>query len=406
LKPKRRDHLVQLEILPRVEGLYKDDRSQASIDGVILSHAHMDHGDSIRYLRDDLPIFGGEMTREIILAREFSGRPPSEYPIGKRGQKTEKECCKDFAVLDQSKGESIGDLTVTQYAVDHSVPGARGTVLESGEVTLVYTGDIRTHGRRGDLTGGFLEAARKAEPDVLLIEGTNMLEGRMNSEEDVLRKSKEVAEKTKGLVLVGFSNADLDRMKTFHEVASDTGRSLVLSAKQAYILHHLAGKGDEEVLSLSRDKIGIFMKDKKKRGMFEEELDSVPGYDILDASEVNRRQSETILAFGLYDMNETFEIDPAVGSSYILSQSEPFNEEMEITYDKLCCWLEHLGLPLYQIHASGHARPYELKEMISEMSPKMVIPVHTSNPKLYSNYISDLGVEVTIPEKGGTIEVG
>jgi hypothetical protein len=35
-------------------------------------------------------------------------------------------------------------------------------------------------------------------------------------------------------------------------------------------------------------------------------------------------------------MNETFEIKPDVGSSCILSSSEPFDEEMEISYDKLC----------------------------------------------------------------------
>jgi len=64
-----------------------------------------------------------------------------------------------------------------------------------------------------------------------------------------------------------------------------------------------------------------------------------------------------------YDFNELTTIKPNSGSIYILSQSEPFNEEMELDFTKLKNWLELYGLPLYSVHASGHAQAYELKKI-------------------------------------------
>jgi ribonuclease J len=410
LRPKDERHLLSLGIIPKVSGIYKADENEPMIDGIVLSHAHTDHGDSIRYLKDDLPVHCGSVTKQIILAREFSGLYQGEYAIGKcsklRGQDCyEQKCLKNFVEIETGQKHEIGDIGVTQHCVDHSTPGACGTILETPDSVIAYTGDIRVHGRRQRLTRSFIEGAKKAKPDILLIEGTNMLEGKMNNEDDVMSKAIDVANRTKGLVMTGFSNADLDRARTFHEVAKATGRTLVLSAKQAYILHRLRQFKDQDFLSLKDDDVAVFLKSKKRRSPFEIELESEKSYNIMEAGDVKGRQKEILLAFTLYDMNETFEIKPIVGSSYILSSSEPFDEEMEITYDKLCNWLQHLGMPLYQIHASGHARPYELKEIIAEISPEVVMPIHTSSPDLYASFISDVGVKVDIPEDGMVYQI-
>ncbi|MGD0978917.1 MAG: hypothetical protein ABR962_07215 [Candidatus Bathyarchaeia archaeon] len=41
------------------------------------------------------------------------------------------------------------------------------------------------------------------------------------------------------------------------------------------------------------------------------------------------------------------------GSCYVLSASEPFNEEMDIDFKRLANWLDLYGLPQYHIHVSG-----------------------------------------------------
>lgn len=410
LRPRSKDHLVKLGIIPQIPGIYKEEDEDAVIDGIVLSHAHTDHGDSVRYLKDDFPIYCGATTKQIILAREYSGISQGEYAIGKYPwDKDDKcyrqECYKAFEELKDGSSRSVGDMTVTQFGVDHSTPGACGTILESPDSTIVYTGDIRVHGRRKDLTERFVEATKEHEPDALLIEGTNLLEGRMDSEEDVLAKATEIAKSTKGMVMTGFANADLDRARTFLEVARSSDRKLILSAKQAYIIHSLRNLGGQDLLSLEDDDVAIFLKSKKRRAPFERELEAESSYEILEAADVREVQRKALLAFTLYDMNETFEIQPMAGSSYILSASEPFNEEMEISYEKLCNWLKHLGMPLYHAHASGHARPFELRKMIAEIAPRIVIPIHTSSPEHYQRYISDLGFEVRLPADRGELTV-
>jgi hypothetical protein len=51
--------------------------------------------------------------------------------------------------------------------------------------------------------------------------------------------------------------------------------------------------------------------------------------------EVSKRQRETVLAMSFYDLEELVKINPKAGSCYVLSASEPFNEEMKIEFERL-----------------------------------------------------------------------
>jgi ribonuclease J len=137
--------------------------------------------------------------------------------------------------------------------------------------------------------------------------------------------------------------------------------------------------------------------------LFESEVIENPKVKLIYAKDVNLIQNKILMVAGYYDFNELITIRPIPGSIYILSQSEPFNEEMEIDYAKLQNWLELHGLPLFSIHASGHANANELKGVIADVNPKRVAFIHTERPKLYERYIKDLGVKCIIPKNGGEI---
>jgi len=111
---------------------------------------------------------------------------------------------------------------------------------------------------------------------------------------------------------------------------------------------------------------------------------------MVNSRYVNTLQDELLLVASFFDMNKMVEIQPRPGSIYILSQSEPFNEQMEIDYNKLLNWLEICGLPLYHVHASGHVNPEQLKWTISEITPGKVYVVNTERPKCYLNFKSEL----------------
>ena len=132
---------------------------------------------------------------------------------------------------------------------------------------------------------------------------------------------------------------------------------------------------------------------------------SIKGIKTIKSDELNKIQKNVIIVSGFYDFNELIKIKPIPGSVYILSQSEPFNEEMEIDHEKLKNWLELYGLPLYNVHTSGHASANELKYIIQEAKPKKLMLIHTERPHLYKRFISDLKIDTIIPKESKSIKI-
>ncbi|NLV27775.1 MAG: hypothetical protein GXY48_11535 [Methanomicrobiales archaeon] len=81
---------------------------------------------------------------------------------------------------------------------------------------------------------------------------------------------------------------------------------------------------------------------------------------------------------------------------WIYSSCEPFNEEMEIDFKRLCRWLQYLNFDPYgfssnfnpdkfsctfnpEFHASGHASTDDIRWKIETIDPDVLIPVHTEN---------------------------
>ena len=63
-----------------------------------------------------------------------------------------------------------------------------------------------------------------------------------------------------------------------------------------------------------------------------------------------------------------------VGSLYIHSSAEAFNEEMSWSQERLAKWLKLAGMDSVHIHASGHARPEDLFRIVEQLAPKHVYP--------------------------------
>ncbi|RLG33273.1 hypothetical protein DRN97_05440 [Methanosarcinales archaeon] len=403
LQPRNEDHLLGLGILPPLKGLYKNDETEPSIDAVLLSHPHLDHYGYLKYLKDDIPIICGEATKTIIIAKELSGLSASGYQIANLTKSRGLEILKEFVTFRTNRPPS-SPIVFNPVHVDHSVPGAYGLILETSRGNVVYTGDFRLHGPYYQMTEEFIAAAKESEPSALIIEGTNIVNAKISSEAEVKTKIIPVIEHTKGLAMAGFSINDIDRLRSFYEAAHATGRKLAISMKQAFLLHKLESDPHLSIFPLDDSNISIFVKEKKKLYLWEQEITN--HYDnIIDASDVEKMQNELILTTSFYDMNELIAIKPISGSTYILSQSEPFNEEMEIDFEKMLNWLERFGVPQYHIHVSGHALPYQLKWAIEEINPEKVFLVHTEKPELYKRFLSDLDMAIVSPEEGKEYEV-
>jgi len=389
LSPRDERGLLEFGMLPEIDGVYKFDNRPRTVDAIFLSHSHADHSAYVSFLKRDIPVYCGETTQIILKALNETRPKRFETDISNI----------QFRPFRTGQKIRVGSMEIEPYHVDHSVPGAYGFLVHTSEGSIAYTGDVRVHGRRCEMTEDFVQAARRSKPLVLLSEGTNILGASVLGETEVETKLDYVVSATEELVMADFSYSDIDRLNTFRNVAEKNGRLLAISMKQAHTLNELRKDKKLRVPDVFNDNIIIYRKSKKRFYDWEEEI--LNRGNVKDASQVKSMQDKTILASSFSDMKELIDIRPRFGSNFILSTSEPYNEEQAIEFDKLTNWLDHFGLPLYHIHCSGHMMPNDMKKIAGTIAPRKIFPIHTEYPQLVGKFLHTVA-EIEIPMRGNT----
>ena len=391
LSPKSEKSLQELGILPKIAGVYKFDRNLPEVDAVFLSHGHLDHSAYLSFIKREIPVYCGETTRIILQALSEVRRADLEFSVSDI----------DFKTFRTGKKITVDNLEIEPFHVDHSVPGAYGFVIHTSNGAVVYTGDFRDHGAKPEMTREFVENAKKEEPTAMITEATNMMGATVSSETEVESKLNTIVAGTEGIVLAEFAYSDVDRLNSFFHIAKKNHRCLAVSLKQAYLLDALRKDKGLTVPALDDEDVLIFRKSKKRFDKWENQLIEQYGKQnkIFDVFEVSKQQCKVVLALSFYDFEELVALQPAAGSCYVLSTSEPFNEEMEIDYERLCNWLRHYGLPQYHVHVSGHIMPLQLRKVLKEINAKRMFPVHTESADLFAKLMRDLKGQVTLVEK-------
>jgi ribonuclease J len=393
LAPRDEKELFEFGMLPKLEGLYKFEESEPSVQGVFLSHSHGDHSACISFLNRKIPVYCGETTATIIRALYETRTKTLESDIsGLR-----------FETFRTGSKIRLGPIEVEPVHVDHSVPAAYGFIVHTSEGTLVYTGDLRVHGTKSQMTDDFIERARQEKPDALLAEGTNLIGATLTTEAEVESKISSVIGASSKLVLADFSNVDVDRFRTFYNVAKQNGRTLAISLRQAHLLSKLAQEGRIDIPDVAHDKNVVVYQRSKKR-YYEWEKNVLSFENVVEASDIKGVQSKIVLVSSASSFKELVDIRPEPGSCFILSISEPFNEEQEFEFERVVNWLDHFGLPMYHVHCSGHIMPDQLKVALTRIAPKRVYPIHTEHPELYAKFVSEVA-GVTVPQKNMTYPV-
>lgn len=435
LEPRKFNGLgdfLEFGLIPDIKGLYRNDylkhmgrneEPNKSFEGILLTHAHADHSEYIHFLRDDVMLYCSEETKLILEALEVTGSGQfKEYLMmvptfklrdkktgtGKtRVDKGDETIERSSKVTSNGESIDIGSFKVESWYVDHSIPGVYAFIIRptgSTGKSIAYTGDIRFHGRKKADSDKFVEKAQGV--DILLCEGTRVDETGSETEESVETKVKSIINSTEKLVVASWPNRDLDRLLSFYNAAKDTGRTLVIDIKQAYILDLFEGseetKGaypkidDPNIrVYIQRKSWGLYGRDESEwpseiikqdyEGWEWEFIEKVKDNSVL-SEHIKERQSDFVFYCNDFQVKELISIQPEEGSSYIRSVTEPFNEEMVIDEERVKNWLRHFKIkadPWYQIHVSGHGSGDQIKQLIEKIRPKTVIPIHTENEQMF-----------------------
>ncbi len=483
LKPRAGAGLLDLLImglLPQLEGIYRTDletgnlwqqfhrvehhRKLEDLSGILLTHAHLDHSGHISFLREDIPVYATATTAFIAKAIQDSGKADFDqqvcyftprieeclkgwkqgaYVTSSSGDHQRRFCVADKLELSKEAEKFWGEATRQKklasqplddiskcsfnlrcFPVDHSIPGACAWGIETSSGWVIYSGDLRLHGKRSKLTDAFMKEAAKLHPRALILEGTNVDKATNVSEQEVYENALKAISDAQGLVIADFSARDVNRLLTFMQIARDTGRKLVILPKDAYLLKTMQLLESEIPDIAQEDAIVIYQEttaSKSPASWLRKIYQDYSGKIVL-AKDVGSNQGDFILCFSFWDLNELPSIQPRTGSLYVFSSSEPHNEEQEMDFWRLHHWLEHFqlrafGLPVERngeweipeaekgLHASGHACGPDLLRIASEIQPEVFIPVHSEKPEFYVDNLSDSKIKIILPTEDGTINI-
>lgn len=396
--------LFEFDLIPKVGKLYNKEMlkftdlkyEKPDVDAIFISHSHSDHVGHLPYVDEDIPIYMGHGTRRII--EIYHKLFPGLYDIGEHNNIME------FKSGDQIK---IKHLVIEPVHVEHSVPAAYGFIIHTSKGPIVYTGDLRMHGPRSDMTNDFVMRANEVKPNILLCEGTRMShEIEHNySEKEVEGIVLQIVSESQGLVLAYFSMLNIDRIMTFYNAAIANKRKLVVDTRLAYIIHNLRDKisvlpdvmNDPNVLVYFRlCKSCTF--DKMDYYPWERDFMS----KMVTYKEINAHQNKFLMHLGFYRLMELVYLQPN-NADFIYSSSEHFyegedNEEQRTIWEN---WMKHFKIKFHKAHCSGHASKQDIIEFVKKINSKVLIPIHTENPEEFKK----IHTNIKIPVKGEEIRI-
>lgn len=408
---------IEMGLIPEIEGIYRDDllemagrkATPPAVQAVLVSHAHADHADYISFLHKDIPLYMGATCHTILQAiqdrapRDFEREVLDFIPRPAKRGNGSKPIKRKIETFRSGKKFKIGSLEIHPIHVDHSVPGAYGFIIYTSSGPVAYTGDVRLHGTRPEMTREFVEEAKAAKPIALICEGTRIVdEPTEESESLVYQTANSLVQKhTNAPVFADFNFKDVDRVRTFFKIAKENGRKFVVKLKDCYYLKHLSNDPNLGVPS-PEDKDVVIYKPKQASGTFangdyygeDARFANLP--NAKTAKEISENPSRYLCGFGFYAFTALIDMKPRPGALYIHSASEPYNEEQVLNQDRVDNWLDKFGMERHQIHCSGHAKGRDLFEIVKTIDAKVLFPIHTEHPETYVRVTRNM----TVVEEG------
>lgn len=333
-----------------IEGLTK---GIANYQAIFISHYHGDHIGMYNKILPDIPIYIGEISKEIY---NIVQTRLSKANILK---KEDLEKIANFKTFKIKNKISIRDIEITPIAVDHSAFDSYMFLVEADGKRILHTGDFRTHGQRGK---SVIESIKKyvGKVDCLICEGTTLTRDntRILTEFELQKMAEEIFKKSK-YDFVLCSSTNIDRIAAIHKAALNSKKMFVCDNYQCDIL--------EYITEISKSGLYKFNDSTNIRAT------KIYRYSA-NLLEKMKEQGFVMLVRA----NENFEkiIKMFPSNTFIYSQWLGYLEGNNKDYQRI---QKIVPKSYMYLHTSGHATPEAIKEIIDITNPKYVIPIHTEN---------------------------
>jgi ribonuclease J len=379
-----REELLKAGILPDIPSLYEHETHTA----LLISHAHKDHYGLMSHISPSCPVWLGFATQLLIeLTNTFAGN---------------KWTIQNAYHIKHDKTFNVGDIEITPYQMDHAAFDAYAFLIEANGKSLFYSGDFRMHGRKSKLFDWFCDHFNK-KVDYLLLEGSTI--GRADkpfpTESELEDEFVKTFKETKGINLVFVSGQNIDRLVTIYRACKKCGKIFLIDFYIANILKTLNRKANGNIPFPSR-------------ATFPEIKVYYP-YSLTDRMTKLGKKPETIYPFTCHkiskkDLDEfsgklVMVVRPSVqrdlekyvhdfkDGRFIYSMWEGYKTQPGSVKNFLD-FITNKGMPVKDIHTSGHADLSGLKRMVNQVKPKHLVPIHTFEADRYGELFDGTHVRI------------
>jgi ribonuclease J len=363
---------------PPVPGVFDAEPDHPPADAVFVSHAHLDHAGHLPHMRSGLPVHATPGTWELLRVSSLfriAGALPEDRRELRFGQPVQ-----------------VGPLTVTPFPVDHSAPDAAAFLVEGGGRSVIYSGDLRRHGRKTWCFPDLLKTLPR-QADALLLEGTSVGSAErlppLRTEAMLEDDFADIFRMTDGLSMVFASGQNLDRTVTVYRAARKAGRTLVMDLYTAYVQHRLRGLS-RNLPQHDWDGIRVKYWPNQQETLFQHDrafLQQVRASHIHMTELVNRAPEFVLLARHNRFLKTFLQAFPdPTRISFVWSMwagyLSPDSDLLQLS--------DFMRIQRYQCHTSGHAQVEDLQALAGALAPRRVIPIHTKHPEGFDNLFENV----------------
>ena len=361
------------------------DLSRLTVDALLVSHPHQDHFGLMASLPPGTPVYMGALARSLIDATQvFLGK--DRYAL-------------DFHDFKAWQPFTIGDFTITPYLVDHSATDAYAFLIETEGKRLFYSGDLRSHGRKGILYDNLIKRPIR-DIDLLFLEGT-MLHRSNDLFPDETAVENTIFHTIQQQKIISFllaSSQNIDRIVSAYRACKRAGKLLVIDIYTAWVLEQLrqitqntpamdwtairvfASHSQDERLKANPEYFGDFRKRLYLNRVKREELHATP---------------ESFLYFGKmssFHLIDEFKNDDAP-VNVIYSQWLGYLDGKHADYygsDQIAAFRSDPAVNFVYAHTSGHAPVADLQRLAAALNPRKLVPIHTEHGEDFSQVFANV----------------
>ena len=399
-----------------------DKMHPSNLDGILISHPHRDHYFGLAFVNRTIPVYTGVVTKRIIraLCKTSADRLENNY----HGL--------NWNLFRTGSIIKIKELEIVPFHIDHSVPASYGFIIYSSIGPIIYTGDFRRHGPMSYMTEEFIQetkthqtylekkresgsqlTAQNLKNKLLICEGTKIHKGAIESEKAVEDELERLfMSNPYDFIIVKYDRTDWDRFRTFSNLAKKYNWKYIITEKDAYFYYLLNRKAvydsmknpniinDEHIYILKEGNVKFPWQEKIRQIIYKHQKDP----RFLQKKDLKLIKERFFIYMPSLNVQLLQNLNLFGRCIFISSSVNPYTEEYFQDTSKISNYLTPYQIPGYRIHASGHASPHDIINLIEEVNPEYLIPIHTEHPDYFKKAFANTDIKVILPEQNEGVD--